>query len=305
MIKVSNQLFDIKLKWATFFSDIRCLQQALGCSALLATALLPLLRVFRFNHYLRYRKQVLEDRRKDPAASLWQLCLKHLFCTVSGNLDDLPVLAPDEPLLLIANHPTPAEDGILLACIAQRLRPHFKILLSDRTALLLPWIDESMVVIRHMPTTIAQQEKIRRQENVRVRNAAIDKLCAGGTLAFFPAASTSQVASLCGPVTEGPWHRMLGKIVHTSQATLLPVRFEASYPMVNSIDRLLKIFGWQYSAVHDAFVMYDFSRYKHVKVIVGEPLRYSDMAAVGCAVELTDWLYRHVGMLQKHSVSAG
>src|SRR6056297_256042 len=141
------------------------------------------------------------------------------------------------PLVVVANHPHGLVDGMVLAALIGRVREDYKIL----TRTLLTGVEE---VKRFMIPVPFQHEANALQQNLAMRERAMDHLAMGGVVVLFPSGVVAASQTLFGPAVEADWNPFTAKMIQRSGATVLPVFFPGQnsrwYQMANQISATLR-----------------------------------------------------------------
>lgn len=198
-------------------------------------------------------------------------------------------LAPEAPLVFVANHPFGVVDGMVLCDIAVKLRGNFRIMLhsllcQDRQ--LAPYF----LPIDFTGTPLA------RKTNIRSRQLALEALEDNIPVLIFPAGAVSTAGKLgFGEVRDGPWTNFAAKIVRDARATVVPVYFHGrnsrKFHIASHIAEPLRTA----LLIHEARNKFG----KTFRVEIGEPIPWTAMQALGGRQELTDFLYGRVQSLAK------
>lgn len=171
------------------------------------------------------------------------------------------------PLMFVANHPFGVVDGLALCQLALEARGEFKIMIH-RALFRDPDLQPFMLPIDFGGT----RESAR--QNISVRNQATEYLKSGGTLAVFPGGGIATASRTFGHATDLDWKLLPAKLIHASQATVVPVFF----PGQNS-----RLFQWvsQFSqTLRLSLVIREITnkRGRTIDMIIGDPLHYAQLA---------------------------
>jgi putative hemolysin len=130
-----------------------------------------------------------------------------------------PRIAPNQPLVLIANHPFGILDGIAAMTLAEDLGPPFKVLIN-RELMKVPELRPYSLAIDFRETREAQET------NLRTREEAIRILGQGTTIIVFPAGGVATAPMPFGQAVELPWKLFTARMLQAARASVLPVYFE-------------------------------------------------------------------------------
>ena len=125
-------------------------------------------------------------------------------------------IPPDGALVVVANHPTGALDGLLLLSLLRRVRPDVKILGNSW----LQWIRELRGDL--IPIDVWRGRECV-QRNARSLRAAVRWVRHGHALIVFPAGEVAHTRDEEGRLAESAWHPAAARIVRSTGATVVPV----------------------------------------------------------------------------------
>lgn len=166
----------------------------------------------------------LYDRWRAETASNGQRIIRPMLGLIDVELEILapqwpPRLAPDRPIVLIANHPFGILDGIAAMTIAEDLGRPFKVLINM----------ELMKVPELRPYSLPidfRQTRAAQETNLRTRDEAIRALGEGTTIIVFPAGGVATASTPFGRAVELPWKPSTARMLQATRASVLPVYFE-------------------------------------------------------------------------------
>jgi putative hemolysin len=139
------------------------------------------------------------------------LATLHIVVRVSDS--DLAHIPSDGPLVIVANHPSGALDGLALAHAVRRVRPDVRLLgnhLLNRIPEMQPWT----IAVDPFVTAAAQT-----MSGVRKARRWLD---AGGALIVFPAGEVSSVPHPDGRLADRPWQHGVLRLVEWTGAAVVP-----------------------------------------------------------------------------------
>lgn len=134
------------------------------------------------------------------------------YRVLSGGVEDIPAQGA---LIVVANHPFGAADGLVLADLLLQRRPDVLLLANT----LLRSIPE-------LAPLIAPVDVFRAGASLGGVRAALRHLSAGGALIVFPAGEVSRIELGPGRVTDRPWAQSVALLARRSGAAVLPVHIE-------------------------------------------------------------------------------
>lgn len=122
------------------------------------------------------------------------------------------------PLVIVANHPFGAIEGVVLASLLRRVRPDVKILANY----LLSRLPEMQDLIIPVDPFGGRGTAHRNLAGLR---QALAWVKGGGALAIFPAGEVSHLAWGQRQVTDPPWAESMGRLIARTGAPVVPVFF--------------------------------------------------------------------------------
>ncbi len=121
------------------------------------------------------------------------------------------------PVLVIANHPLGALDGMILSRILSRARPDSKVM-ANSFLNALPEMREKLILVDSFQRGAANGKGLRR---------SVDWLKAGHCLGMFPAGAVSRFDLRDACITDAEWSQDAFRLAKMSGATIVPVWFSA------------------------------------------------------------------------------
>ncbi|HEV8396360.1 MAG TPA: GNAT family N-acyltransferase [Vicinamibacterales bacterium] len=173
------------------------------------------------------------------------------------------------PLVVVANHPFGALDGLVLLDLLARVRPDTR-LLGNRWLAALPELRPQLLQVDVFGGRAAVH-----RNGVALREA-LQWLAQGGCVALFPAGEVAH-AAVDGRVVDSPWRATAGELAVRAGAAVLPVFFAGA----NS--RLFRAAGRIHPFLRTALLPHELNakRGSRISVRVGEPVAATELAAVG------------------------
>ena len=165
--------------------------------------------------YEKYYKKTVHCK---DLKEIFHLGLDTLNVTYSVSRTDLQKIPPKGPLVVVANHPFGALEGVILGAVLLKVRPDLKILGN--------YLLKNIIGIRD--TIISVDPFVSGQStasNLKGLKEAIRWVKGGGVLATFPAGEVSSLKLGQGRVIDPVWSSHIGGIIRRTQATALPVYF--------------------------------------------------------------------------------
>jgi len=203
----------------------------------------------------------------------WVSAVEWLRLTVNYNAQQLDAIPSEDPLIVIANHPYGVVDGIAVSYLTSLVRKDIKLLAHatlGRAGALRPFL---------IPIEFEGDSSALRS-NVESKRTAIRHLRDGGALVIFPAGQVSTAPRVFDQAVDAPWKLFAGKLVATSQATVVPVFFEGQ----NSL--LFHLVSRFSTALREALLLRELAKRigADVTAHIGVPTSFE---------ELADWSDRH------------
>jgi len=130
-----------------------------------------------------------------------------------------PVLKPDVPVIIVANHPFGIMDGLGALALAEDLGRPFRVLIH-KDLVKVPEIQACSLPIDFTATRAAQLT------NLATRKKALQLLGAGETIVVFPAGGVATSPTTFGRAVDLPWKLFTARMVQMSKAQVLPLYFE-------------------------------------------------------------------------------
>lgn len=150
--------------------------------------------------------------------AFWAQALAVMGIEVRTPPEQVAMVPPTGPLVVVANHPHGLVDGMVLAELVGRVRQDYKVL----TRSLLTGVPEIADFL--IPVPFPHEENAR-ADSLAMRDAAMAQLAAGGVVVLFPAGKVASAERWFGPAVEGDWNPFTARMVLRSGATVLPVHF--------------------------------------------------------------------------------
>lgn len=125
---------------------------------------------------------------------------------------------PSGPLVIVANHPFGAADGLALLALVRSVRPDVK-LLGNYVLQRIPELADLIIAVDPFGGSRA------RSTNVRMLRRAVDWTRRGGATIVFPAGEVSATRAADAGIVDGPWQRGVARLIRDTAATVVPVHF--------------------------------------------------------------------------------
>ena len=125
------------------------------------------------------------------------------------------------PVVVVANHPFGALEGVIIASLLLSVRPDVRIVAN--------YILERVPEIRHLFLSVDPfGRKDAKRRNFPVLKKAMDWLGQGGMLVTFPAGEVSHIHLRQRTITDPPWSTHVGHMARRTGAGVLPMYFHGA-----------------------------------------------------------------------------
>jgi putative hemolysin len=223
----------------------------------------------------------------DPAIDFSARALNVLGITVDVPHDALADIPRSGPVIVVANHPSGALDGLALLTLMRRVRTDVR-LLANRWLSCVPELRECVVPLDVFG---ASTRTVRR--NGTALRSAIHWLSHGGCLAVFPSGEVAHDEAPDGRVLESPWRHTAAELAMRAGATVVPMFIGGR----NS--RLFRSAGRIHPLLRTALLPRELwaKRGSTVSVSIGRPIAPVELASRADAVSRTALLRSRVDHL--------
>lgn len=196
----------------------------------LAALLGRLLRTDELNACYSSFVGTLSDRDHDPA--FFMKALRAVSCQFEVDIESFERIPREGPLIVVANHPRGALDGLLLGALLQGRRPDLK-LLGNHLLMHLDGIRGSIIPVDPFGGVGSKQSNLRGMREV------FRHLKAGGCLGTFPSGEVSSFHWRERAVIDPAWSPHVVQLALKSGASILPLYFEGRNSLLFQILGLL------------------------------------------------------------------
>ncbi|MGB4248335.1 MAG: GNAT family N-acyltransferase [Pseudohongiellaceae bacterium] len=135
-----------------------------------------------------------------------------------SNPPQLDCIPANGPLLVVANHPLGAMEGMLLSRLLLRFRPDLKVL-TNELLLSFPEFNDLFIGVDVLNSNA-------QAKNMKGMRAANRHLAGGGALLIFPAGTVSQMKLPSGDIEDSAWSPMVGRLALKHGANCLPFHID-------------------------------------------------------------------------------
>ena len=191
----------------------------------------------------------------------------------AGALETIPARGP---LLVVANHPFGAIEGMILHVLVARLRSDVRIL-GNALLARIPELRASVFAL----DAFGGQDAARR--NVAPLRQALAWLAGGGALLAFPAGAVAHFCFRSRGVCERPWPATIGRLIQRSAAAVAPIYIEGR----NSV--LFQAAGVLHPRLRTALLGRELLRAarRTIRLHIGSTIPFARLKGVGDAEETT------------------
>lgn len=175
-------------------------------------------RLFRFDRVSDLYSRLLRDDGEAPYLSR---ALRHLGVSYEVSDSDLARIPVRGPVIVTANHPFGAVEGLILGLILRSVRPDVKLMGNA--------VLKNIRVPEFLDTFIFVDPFGRKDSvatNIRPVREAMRWVSDGGALGVFPAGEVSHFRWQRGRVADPEWNDTVARIVKGTKAAVVPVFFE-------------------------------------------------------------------------------
>jgi putative hemolysin len=211
-----------------------------------------------------------------------------LACDVAD--EDLARIPRSGPVVVVANHPFGAAEGIVLARILGAVRKDVRVLANHILGRIPELRDDFILVDPFHPGTAGT--------NVSGLRRAIAHVARGGMLATFPAGAVSHLRIDRMTVSDPEWSPSIARVLRRTRATVLPVYF----PGANGA--LFQLAGLLHPSLRTALLPHALldRRHTRIEVRIGRPIAWSRLAHIESDEQLIEHLRRRTYIL-RHRVA--
>ena len=217
---------------------------------------------------------------RNPALALLDFALDHMMHVqlATEHVERLELVPKTGPLMIVANHPFGALEGMLLTRLLLRVRPDLKVLTNQ----LLHVFPEFKDVFVGVDVLQANREQAN-SSGIRVLSKHVGS---GGAALVFPAGTVAALDLPSLQLHDAPWNALIGRLVLKHQASCLPIFLHGR----NSIAFYLS--AWIHPRLRTALLPRAMLAKQHtqVRATIGALIEPSDFAAISDGKAVTQYL---------------
>jgi putative hemolysin len=185
----------------------------------------------RLNRLRELYGQVNSDRSAFPTNAL-----RVLGARADCRADDVAHVPADGPLIVAANHPHGALDGLLLLDVIGRARKDVR-LLANHLLARIPELRDLCFFVDPFERPGAAERSL---AGLRAAHLWLRR---GGAVLIFPAGEVAHMRRADGSIADSPWRSTVGRIALTTGARVVPARIEgANSPVFYAAGRIHPLF---------------------------------------------------------------
>jgi putative hemolysin len=207
------------------------------------------------------------ERSGAPFGSpFWPKAIKQMGIRIDTPPDEIALIPPTGPLVVVANHPHGLVDGMIMAEMVSRVRPDFRVLTRSLLSGI-PEIEEFMIPVPF------PHEANARELGLEMRKLTMAHLKNNGVVILFPAGRVACSDTWFGPAVEAEWNVFTHKMIRASGATVLPIHFTGqnsrAYQIANKLGATLR----------QGLLLYEIKRalFKPQRPYIGQPIPVSEL----------------------------
>ncbi len=216
----------------------------------------------------------------------------NISCQITA--EDLGRIPKTGPVVVVANHPFGAIEGVILVHLLKKVRPDIKFMANailDRVAAL----RELLILVNPFGGESAARA------NVRGLKQSIKWLEQGGLLAVFPAGEVSSLSLQRRCVTDPIWSDTVARIIRRTRSSVVPIFFKgANGPLFQTL-------GLIHPRLRTAMLPRQVfeRRDERIQIRAGTAIPFSNLEAFETDADMTAYLRVRTYMLDNRAVQAG
>lgn len=221
-----------------------------------------------------------ERDQRCATTNFWGDALEKLEISLDYDEIQLAKIPRSGPVIFVANHPFGILDGLIMCHIAEKTRNEFKILLHSHLC------RETEIAPYVLPVDFSETKEAV-QINIETKNKALEVLRQGGAVVIFPAGGIATTTKgPFGKATDLEWKLFAAKMIHMTQATVVPVYFPGQngfmFQCASQFSPTLRL----------SLLMHEVRKKigDTVQFIIGDPIPYQELAAIKAKKQLLEHL---------------
>lgn len=200
-----------------------------------------------------------------------------------------PENLPNEPVVIIANHPFGIGDGIAVLALAEQLGRPFRVIINN----------ELLKVPEMAPYSLPisfEETKDALALNMATRHEAVRLLKEGVTVIVFPAGGVATAAKGFGKAQDLPWKMFPAKLIQSAKANVIPIYFEGQngrlFHLASKLSMTLRV----------SLLIREFRRLSGstINSRIGEVIEWSELSQIADRKDMLSRLYNAVFSMAPH-----
>ena len=176
----------------------------------------PVKRVLRLDQLNRTYASIVATHGTTDTKAFLTGAFENLGISYRIAPDDLRNIPATGPVVVVANHPFGAIEGMILAQVLSAVRPDVKIMAN--------FLLGRMPALRDLFILVNPFAKAAR-ENIAPLRESYNHLKAGGMLSVFPAGEVASFDFRARRIIDPPWTTHVARFIRQSEASVLPIYF--------------------------------------------------------------------------------
>jgi putative hemolysin len=200
--------------------------------------------------------------------------------------EELQRIPTEGPVILIANHPTGALEGIALAALLDRIRP-------DNRTVSHAWFGRYPSIAETMFLIEPDDSRAAITGNVKALRKAIDWVNKGSLLTLYPAGEVARFDLRTWTVRDPAWQNGIARILKATRATVVPVHIEGRNSLLFYLMSLVHPRLGALMLIRELFK----KQGQQVRVRIGNPIAFKAAPTTGRIQDTVEFLRRSVDAL--------
>ncbi len=215
----------------------------------------------------------------DPTVDFMDRILEVMHIETAVSEADLARIPRDGRVVVVANHPFGGIEGIVLGALLRSLRSDVK-LMANFLLKAIPDLHDSLIFVDPF------DRKASSRINLKPIKECVRWLRDGGALGVFPAGAVSHMDLRRGGGTDPEWSPTIARLIHMTEAPVLPVFFRGS----NSL--LFQILGMVHPRLRTGMLPRELvnKRNRTLELRIGHVIPYTRLAGLTDDRALMDYL---------------
>lgn len=241
-----------------------------------------------------YLNESYERVKADPSPeNFYAKAQRSMDISYEVSSEDLERIPREGPVLIVTNHPYGGVDGVAFGAMLGTVRDDFKVMANYLLAHMVeikPWL----IGVDPFET----RESARR--NLAALKDTIRFLRAGGCVGMFPSGTVSHYQTKERRVVDPVWSPNTGRLVHKTEATVVPVYFEGGNGL------LFQLAGMLNPRLRTLLLPREMMKANGItlRIKIGQALPYRKLAHIEDPAKLTDFLRLKTYLLKERQDEA-